>query len=61
VALIHCRSLELHQKQTYKTCQFKKSRLFVWWLKSEHNFSGPNRQTNARFVDAVSNKRGVKF
>jgi len=41
VALIQSASLELYY-QTFKTCQFNESSLFICRLKSEHTCSGEN-------------------
>jgi len=60
VALIQSRSLELHRKQTYQTCQFNASTLLFASLSLNTDLK-KKRQTDARFMDDALKTRAIKY
>jgi len=61
VAFIQSKSLELHKKQTFKTCQFNESTLSICRRKCEYTCSENKSQKKAHFMDEGLKIRGIKY
>jgi len=61
VVLIQSRTLEVHLKQTFETCQSNENGLSICRLKSEYKYSEKNAIKMHVLLDDASKTRSIKY